>query len=293
MAERIKESELILNDRGAVYHLDLRPEELATTVITVGDPSRVPVVSKYFDRITHQSAHREFVTHTGVIGSQELTVLSTGIGPDNIDIAMNELDALVNIDLETREVKAELTSLQVVRMGTCGGLQPDLPTDGLVASSHGIGLDNVLLYYMHEQGSEEQQLLSAFKQHTGLDKIGIKPYFVSGSQKLLNAFTDAGYAYGITVTCPGFYAPQGRTLRLPIALADLPDKLASFQFKNLRITNFEMETSAIFGLGRLMGHECMAVNTIIANRSTREFTSDTGKAVENMIERSLTVLTSL
>ncbi len=293
MAERIKESELVLNDRGAVYHLDLRPEELATTVITVGDPGRVPVVSKYFDRITHQSAHREFVSHTGFIGSKAFTVLSTGIGPDNIDIAFNELDALVNIDLQSREIKPEFTRLKVIRMGTCGGLQADIPTDGLVASSHGIGLDNLLLYYGLRQSHKESQLLAAFETHTGLDKIGIHPYFASGSEKLLKAFTDAGYAHGITATCPGFYAPQGRTLRLPIALPALPDKLASFQFEGLRITNFEMETAAIFGLGRLMGHECMAVNTIIANRSTREFTRDTAKSIENMIERSLAVLSNL
>lgn len=286
----IEESELILNNRGAVYHLDLRPEELAPTVITVGDPERVQVVSGYFDRIEHRSAHREFVSHTGFVGHKRVTVLSTGIGPDNIDIAFNELDALANIDFESRQVKTQFTPLNVIRMGTCGGLQPDIPTDGLVASSHGIGLDNLLLYYSLAHNPEEQALLTAFKKHTELDKAGIQPYFAAGDNDGLQAFIKAGYAHGITATCPGFYGPQGRALRLPIAFRTLPEKLSSFRHHELRITNFEMETAAIFGLGKLMGHRCMAVNTVVANRSTRQFSKDSKKAIRNMIERSLAVL---
>lgn len=290
MSQPITGSELIVNGRGAVYHLDMRPEELASTVITVGDPGRVPVVSKYFDRILHQSAHREFVWHTGTIGSKKMTVLSTGIGPDNIDIALTELDALANIDFQTREIKPALTRLNIIRMGTCGGLQPDIPTDGLVASSHGIGLDNLLLYYPLEQSAEEKELLHAFIKHTGIGNRDIHPYFAAGDPEWLNTFINAGYKYGITATCPGFYGPQGRTLRQPVAFPDLPEKMTSFSFKDLRITNFEMETAAIFGLGKLFGHRCMAVNTVVANRTTGEFSKDSGKAIENMIEKSLNLL---
>lgn len=290
MSQPIAASELILNDREAVYHLDMRPEELAPTVITVGDPDRVPVVSKHFDRILYRSAHREFVWHTGQIGAKKLTVLSTGIGPDNIDIALTELDALANIDFDTKEVKPDFSRLNIIRMGTCGGLQPDIPTDGLVASSHGIGLDNLLLYYPLDQSGQEQSLLAAFMQHTGLGRRGIQPYIAEGDAKWLQDFIKAGYAHGMTATCPGFYGPQGRTLRKQISFPKLPENMASFRYEGLRMTNFEMETAAIFGLGRLFGHRCMAVNTVIANRTTGQFSNDSGKAIENMIERSLEVL---
>lgn len=290
---RIAESEMILNDRGAIYHLDLLPEELAPTVITVGDPGRVPEVSKHFDKIEHRSAHREFVTHTGSIGTKRFSVLSTGIGPDNIDIAMNELDALANIDFNSRTITKELNSLQIVRMGTCGGLQPDIPTDGLIASSHGLGLDNLLHYYELDANREETELLTAFNTHTGLQKKSITPYLVAADALLLKSFTEAGYFPGITATCPGFYAPQGRTLRLPISFPDLPDLLSSFRYKESRITNFEMETSAIYGLGKLMGHHCLSINTVVANRTIREFSKDNKKAIENMIVKSLEVLVKL
>lgn len=290
MSNRIAESELILNDRGAIYHLDLRPEELAPTVITVGDPGRVPEVSKHFDTIEHRSSHREFITHTGTIGKKRFSVLSTGIGPDNIDIALNELDALANIDFNTREINPILQSLQIVRMGTCGGLQPDIPTDGLIASSHGLGLDNLLHYYRLEQNEDENALLQAFAQHTGLQQYNVTPYLAPGDQLLLKTFTDAGYFQGITVTCPGFYAPQGRLLRIPIAFPDLPEMLSSFRHLQLRITNFEMETSAIYGLGKLMGHRCLSINTVVANRTTHTFSKDSKKAIEKMIVQSLDVL---
>ncbi len=291
MPQAIAASELVLNEREAVYHLNMRPEELAPTVITVGDPGRVPIVSKYFDQILYQFAHREFVWHTGLIGTQKFTVLSTGIGPDNIEIALTELDALANIDFVTREVKRKFSRLNIIRMGTCGGLQPDIPTDGLVASSHGIGLDNLLLYYPFAQTPDEKELLRAFTEHTRLNERGIQPYFAAGDADWLAAFIDAGYRHGITATCPGFYGPQGRLLRQDIAFPDLPDKLSSFRYNNLRITNFEMETAAIFGLGRLLGHCCMAVNTVVANRTTGGFSKDSGRAIENMIKKSLEVLT--
>lgn len=290
---RITESEMILNDRGAIYHLDLRPEELASTIITVGDPDRVPEVSKNFDKIEHRSSHREFKTHTGYIGKKRLSVVSTGIGPDNIDITFNELDALVNIDLEKRMIKNELTALKIIRMGTSGGLQPDIPTDGLVASSHALGLDNLLHYYKFRQTKEENDIINSFVEHAGLSEKYITPYLVQGDSSLLQAFVKAGYFHGITATCPGFYAPQGRTLRIPINFPNLPEKLSSFRYKDFRVTNFEMETSAIYGLGKLMGHHCLSISSIVANRSTHQFSKDDKKAVENMITKSLEVLLTI
>ena len=288
---RIAESELIINNRGAVYHLDLRPEELADTVILVGDPNRVKKVSKHFDSIEHQLQHREFISHTGYIGNKRITVLSTGIGPDNIDIALNELDALVNIDFVTREIKQNLVSLNIIRFGTSGSLQADIPVDSFVASSHGLGLDNLLNYYAYTKSPEETELTDAFVTQTGLDKAITVPYISKGSEALLNKFPDE-YHKGITVTCPGFYGPQGRILRLPLASPGLISKLTSFRHGHHRITNFEMETSAIFGLSKLLGHRCMSINTIVANRVVQEFSKDSDAAVEKMISKSLEVLTS-
>ena len=288
---KISESELILTPDGRVYHINLKPDELANTVITVGDPDRVKEVSKYFDFIEHKTQHREFVAHTGLIGKKRLTVLSSGIGPDNIDIVMNELDALVNIDFENRVIKEEKKSLNIIRFGTSGSLQADIPVDSLVASSHGIGLDNVLHYYQLENNEHETNLVAAFKKHTELENKNIVPYAVQGSSKLLNLF-NKGYHQGITVTCPGFYAPQGRVVRANLQFPQLVEKLSSFQFENHRVTNFEMETSAIFGLGRVFGHHCLAVNTIVANRVRKEFTKDGAKSIEHMIQKSLEILSS-
>ncbi len=283
---KIAESELIITDRGAIYHLNLRPEELAPTVILVGDPDRVKKVSKHFDKIEHQLQHREFITHTGYIGNKRLSVLSTGIGPDNIDIALNELDALVNIDFETREVKAQAGSLNIVRFGTSGALQADIPVDSFVASSHGLGLDNLLNYYAYTKTEEENELANAFIEQTELDTAITIPYISKGSETLLNKFP-AEYFKGITVTCPGFYGPQGRILRLPVAAPGLINKLTHFRHGNHRITNFEMETSAIFGLGKLLGHHCMSINTIVANRVLQQFSKDSDAAVEKMIKTTL------
>jgi uridine phosphorylase len=285
----ISESELILTPSGQVYHLNVRPEELADTVITVGDPDRVALVSNFFDEIEFKTQHREFVTHTGRIGKKRITVLSSGIGPDNIDIVMNELDACVNVDFEKREIKTEKKSLQIIRFGTSGSLQSDIPVDSLVASSHGIGLDNVLHYYQLENTPQEASLISAFKAHTNLVNKNIVPYAVEGSNKLLQAFNE-GYYRGITVTCPGFYAPQGRVVRAQLQFPDLVDQLSSFRFEEHRITNFEMETSAIFGLGRIFGHQCLAINTIVANRKTKTFTEQAAKSIHHMIEKSLGII---
>ncbi|HAN66188.1 MAG TPA: phosphorylase [Chitinophagaceae bacterium] len=288
---KIAESELIITGRGAIYHLDLRPEELAETVILVGDPDRVKKVSKHFDRIEVQCQHREFITHTGYIGKKRLSVLSTGIGPDNIDIALNELDALVNIDFNSREVKAEKKSLQIIRFGTSGALQADIPVDGFVASSHGIGLDNLLNYYRYEKSHDENAIAEAFTKQTGLDTDITRPYAFAGSSLLLSKF-NSGYHQGMTVTCPGFYGPQGRILRLEVSSPGLINKLTDFRYGNHRITNFEMETSAIYGLGRLLGHHCMSVNVIVANRVLQAFSKDSNAAVEQMIRHSLEALTA-
>ena len=283
---RIAESELIINDRGAVYHLNCRPEELATTIITVGDPDRVGEVSKHFDNIEFKNNHREFVTHTGNIGGKRISCVSTGIGPDNIDIVLNELDALVNIDFDTRLIKEELTCLNIIRFGTAGSLQKDIPVDSFVASTHGLGLDNLMHFYRQESNEEEKQLIQAFNTHTQLGSGKIFPYINMASAGLMKHFTE-NYHQGITVTCPGFYGPQGRILRLGLGYPNLIDNLTNFQFGNYRITNFEMETSAIYGLGNALGHHCLSLSAIVANRISKEFSKDGALAVENLIKQSL------
>jgi len=285
---RIAESELIINTRGAIYHLDLRPEEIAGTVITVGDPGRVKEVSKYFDSVEVKRQHREFISHTGYVGKKRLTVLSSGIGPDNIDIVMNELDALANIDFETREIRKQLKSLNVIRIGTSGSLQTDIPVDSFVASTHGLGIDNLLNFYRHEHNDEEQQGLPSFVTHTQMHgQIG-NPYISSGAASLMKHFVN-DFHRGITVTCPGFYGPQGRILRLGIKNPELINRLTDFRFGQHRITNFEMETSAIYGLGKLLGHNCLAVNAIVANRVKKEFSKDGLATVEKLIQKFLQI----
>ena len=285
--QKIAESELIINSRGAVYHIDLKPEELAPNVILVGDPGRVAQVSRYFDKVEVKQQHREFVSHTGTIGGKRITCLSSGIGPDNIDIVLNELDALVNIDFETRQIKPQLASLNIIRLGTCGSLQADVPVDSFVAGTHGLGLDNLLNYYRLEQNDQEKELLQAFITHTQL--TGTTPYISIAGASLLRHFVD-GYHQGITVTCPGFYGPQGRVLRLGISNPHLIDRLTEFRHGNHRIANFEMETSAIYGLGKLLGHHCLSLNAVIANRVRQEFSKDTAATVDNLIRHSLEIM---
>lgn len=282
---RIPESELIINNRGAIYHVDLRPEELADTIITVGDPDRVAVVSKYFDTIEVQRQHREFISHTGYLGNKRITVISTGIGPDNIDIVLNELDALKNIDFETRTIKEEHTPLTIIRLGTSGSLQADIPVDSLVAGTHGLGLDNLMHYYRLQMNDEEMQLMQQFVAHTQLTG-SIQPYISSAGSSVLKHFVN-GFHNGITVTCPGFYGPQGRILRLGLSNPSLVENLTSFSFGNHRISNFEMETSAIYGLGKLLGHQCLSINVIVANRVRKEFSKDGAAAVEHLIKTCL------
>lgn len=289
--QRIAESELIINNRGAIYHLNVRPEELANTIITVGDPDRVKEVSKHFDKVEFECRHREFVTHTGYIGKKRISVVATGIGPDNIDIVLNELDALVNIDLETRTIKPTLTSLQIIRLGTSGALQADIPVDGFVVSTHGLGIDNLLHFYRHDNNEEEKQLLHAFITHTQAQDSHSHPYITGAGSQLLKHFVE-GYHHGITVTCPGFYGPQGRVLRLGLANPALIDRLTQFSFGQHQITNFEMETSAIYGLGKMMGHQCLSISAIVANRVKKEFSKDGAAAVENLITKSLEIVSA-
>jgi len=289
---RIAESELIINSRGAVYHLNLRPEELADTIITVGDPDRVGAVSKHFDQIEHQFQHREFITHTGRIGQKKISVVSTGIGTDNIDIVLNELDALANIDFNSRTINPTLKALTIVRFGTSGSLQADIPVDSFVASTHGLGIDNLLNFYRHDNNEEEKYILREFVTHTQLDSKTASPYIASAGTSVLKHFVD-GYHQGITITSPGFYGPQGRVLRLGLSNPDLIDQFSTFRYGNHRISNFEMETSAIYGLGRLLGHHCLSLNAIVANRVKKEFSKDGGAAVEQLITKSLGILSSI
>lgn len=287
--QRIAESELIINARGAIYHLDVKPSELAKNIITVGDPDRVKEVSKHFDKIEIQRQHREFVTHTGILGNKRISVVSTGIGPDNIDIVLNELDALVNINFETRTINPELKQLNIIRIGTSGSLQADIPVDSFVASTHGLGIDNLMNFYLHENNDEEQQLLHAFVTQTQLHSGFSNPYISGAAVSLMKHFVE-GYHQGITVTCPGFYGPQGRVLRLGISNPNLIDRLTEFEFGQHRITNFEMETSAIYGLGKALHHNCLSLSAIVANRIHKNFSSDGGALVEKLIVKSLEII---
>ncbi len=289
---RIAESELILNSRGAIYHLNVRPEELAQTIITVGDPDRVKEVSKHFDEVEFELQHREFITHTGRIGDKRISVVSTGIGPDNIDIVLNELDALINIDFLTRTIKPFITQLTIIRLGTSGALQEDIPCDSIVASTHGLGIDNLLNYYRLTNNEEERQIIQHFITHTQISSQFSQPYISTAGGSILKHFVE-GFHHGITITCPGFYGPQGRVLRLGLSNPDIIDRLSDFTFGQHRITNFEMETSAIYGLGRLLGHQCLSLSAIVANRIKKEFSKDGNKAVENMIKKALEIIVTI
>ncbi len=289
---KISESELILNERGAVYHLDLLPEEIAQLIITVGDPYRVAEVSKYFDSVELKKSHREFVTHTGFIGNKRISVVSTGIGTDNIDIVLHELDALANIDLAERTIKPQLQSLNIIRIGTCGSLQAKAPEDSYIVSTHGIGIDNLLNFYVHSNNEEEKNVLQHFIMHTQINERFAQPYITTAASSLLKYFVN-GFHHGITVTCPGFYGPQGRVLRLGLSNPELINRLTTFQFGNHSITNFEMETAGIYGLGKLLGHNCLSISTVVANRITKTFSKNAGLAVDHLIRKTLETITSI
>lgn len=278
----IKASELILNPDGSVYHLNLRPEHIARTIITVGDPDRVDNVTKHFDTIEFSTHKREFHTQTGTYKGTRLTVISTGIGTDNIDIVFNELDALVNIDLDKREIKPNMTALNIIRIGTSGSIQKDIPIDSFVVSEYAVGFDSLLHFYdsAHVQDFE---ISEALKAHTDWFNKKSDPYVVKSSDKLLNALFSDKTNKGFTATNVGFYGPQGRILRLPIQDNDLNDKLASFDYNGKRVTNLEMETSGIYGISSLLGHHALSMNAIIANRATGEFSANPKGIVDELI----------
>lgn len=282
----IKSSELILNPDGSVYHLNLKPENIAHDIIFVGDQNRVEKITQFFDSVEFSTQKREFKTQTGIYKGKRLTVMSTGIGPDNIDIVLNELDALVNIDLKTREIKADLTSLNIVRIGTSGSLQADIPVDSFVMSKYAVGLDNMLRSYLIDTISETE-MENAFIEQTNWDLRKGKPYVISCSEVLENKIFDSKMHKGFTGTAGGFYGPQGRVLRLDIQDNDLNSKMDAFEFNGIKMTNLEMETAAIYGLGKLLGHNCLSLNAIIANRATSEFSNDPYKAVDELISYTL------
>lgn len=286
----IKASELILNPDGSVYHLNLKPEQIAQDIIFVGDQNRVEKITQFFDSIEFSTQKREFKTQTGIYKGKRITVMSTGIGPDNIDIVMNELDALVNIDLNTRLPKETLTSLNIIRIGTSGSLQEDIPVDSFVMSKYGLGLDNMLRSYLIDTISEKE-MEEAFVAQTNWDIQKGKPYVIAGSSSLEKLIESNEIHKGFTGTAGGFYGPQGRVLRLAIQDPELNSKMDAFQYNGIRMTNLEMETAAIYGLGKLLGHECLSLNAIIANRATGTFSEDPYKAVDALITYTLNKLT--
>jgi len=276
-------SEFILNADGSIYHLHLLPEDIAETIFLVGDQNRVARVSARFDRIELKKERREFITHTGYIGDQRLSVLSTGIGTDNIDIVINELDALANIDFNTREPKAQHTALNLVRLGTSGSIQAHIHVDDILGSSHAIGFDNVIHYYESEH-VQETDIQNAFIKATHWPPRQSRPYVVKGSEKMKALFADPLLIDGFTGTNVGFYGPQGRKLRIDLKEQNLIKKLAQFEYQGLRITNLEMETSAIYALAALLGHHGYSINCILANRTNGQFSPDPAASVDKLID---------
>jgi uridine phosphorylase len=280
---KIGDSELILNPDGSVFHLHLRPENIADTVILVGDQGRVETVSKFFDNIEFKVQNREFITHTGTYKGKRISVVSTGIGTDNIDIVVNELDALVNIDLENRVAKTEHTTLNLIRIGTSGALQADIPVDTPVASESACGFDGLLNFYAGRNEISNLKIEAAFEKHTSWNLLLTKPYFVDASPILLQKVSH-DMRKGITISAPGFYGPQGRVLRLPIVDPDINDKITAFNYEGRKITNYEMECSAIYGLSKLLGHNALTICNIIANRLRQEYSSGYKIAVEKLVK---------
>lgn len=285
----IKASELILNPDGSVYHLNLRPEHLASTIITVGDPDRVDNITKHFENVEFQTRKREFHTQTGTYKGKRITVISTGIGTDNIDIVFNELDALVNIDLAKREIKDHLTSLEIIRIGTSGSIQKEIPIDAFLISNYAVGFDSLLHFY-NSESIQNHDISDALVKHTNWSPLKSKPYVVKCNEDLFNKFSSDKTVRGFTATNVGFYGPQGRVLRLPIQDNALNDKLANFNYNTMPITNMEMETAGIYGLSSLLGHKALSLNAIIANRATGEFTKNSKSVVDELIVYTLNKL---
>ena len=291
IAMGIKDSELILNPDGSVYHLHLKPENIGPTIITVGDPDRVSAVSKYFDTIDYKQHKREFKTHTGVLKNKRISVVSTGIGSDNIDIVLNELDALVNIDFKSRKIKANLTSLNIIRIGTSGAIQADIPVDTFLLSSHGLDINGMLQCYRIDT-IRNKEFEAEFCKHSRWGNERAQPILVQNSKAIENKLMSDSVLKGITATCAGFYAPQGRALRLTPQDIDFIDKLQSFVFKGNKITNFEMETSALYGLSKLLGHQACSISAILANRANGSFSKTAETTMDKLIQYTLEKLTN-
>ena len=288
MMNQISNTDLILNQDGSIYHLNLLPEDIADTVLTVGDPDRVSEISRYFDRIELKKGKREFITHTGYLGSKRLTVLSTGIGTDNMDIVLNELDALVNIDFKTRMLNKKLKSLDIIRIGTSGAIQEDIPIDSILVSEYGLGLDSLMHYYVHELSGDERLLQNTVSAHFDSLK-GISPYISSADQGLLKTI-GKDFLRGITLTAPGFYSPQGREVRAKASFNGLLEQFRSFSYEGQRITNLEMETAGIYALSKALGHKVLSINVILANRVNFEFSSNPAKIIDGAIQMVLSRL---
>jgi uridine phosphorylase len=282
---RIAESDLILNSDGSVYHLNLLPKHISETIITVGDPSRVYRVSQYFDDVEFEMNKREFITHVGKYKGKRVTVISTGIGTDNIEIFFTELDALINVDLKTREPRTRRKKLKVIRIGTSGSLQEDIPLDSHLVTDYAVGFDNLMSFYNHEMDSFEESLAKDIQKKT---KISFTPYVVRGSSLLRKQYA-ADIAVGNTITSPGFYAPQGRVIRLPLRYPKMLEDLSKYRIKSndFRLTNFEMETAGYYAMARLLGHEVLSVNAIIANRVKSKFSKDPNKVIDGLIKKIL------
>lgn len=286
----IPTSQLLVNDKGAIYHLGLRPDQLADNVILVGDPKRVETVSSFFEKIEHKVSNREMVTHTGYFNGKRISALSTGMGTDNLDIVVNELDALVNIDLEKRVPKEKHHTLNLVRLGTSGALQPDIAVGEFIASRFALGLDGLLYFYGKYAEVIEQQMTDAFIKHMNYPENLPHPYVVASSDALFEKLSEGCYQ-GITATSPGFYGPQGRVLRLPLAHKEINRDIETFEYNNWRISNFEMESSALFGLGRMLGHNTLTICVAIANRVNEQFLDDYHPRVKQLIAQTLERLT--
>lgn len=281
--KQIPESELLINSDGSIYHLHLKPENLASLVFTVGDPDRVALVSKYFDQIDFKTSKREFVTHTGRVKGQRVTVLSTGMGTDNIEILMTELDALVNVDLTSRKVKTESSSLDIIRLGTSGSMLESIEVGSLLAAESAIGLDTLMQFYPDLQS--DQSLAKIVQDTLG---ISFTPYHAMASKALLDKLPSEFYR-GITLTAPGFYAPQGREVRLKPRLNQMIERLASIDFNGKGLTNFEMETAGYYAMGELLGHRMLSLNAIVANRPSGKIDKEAEKTVDRMIHAALSV----
>ncbi len=281
--EAISHTDLILNPDGSIYHLALSPEDIADTIILVGDPGRVRQVSSHFDVVELEKSNREFVTHTGTYGGKRITVLSTGIGTDNIDIVLNELDALVNVDLAQRTVRPEKTSLNLIRIGTCGALHADIPAGTTILSKVAGGFDGLYHFYEDQENVTVPGLTESFMHYTNWNRSLPDPYFVPGSEKLYNLLADPGQVSGITLSTPGFYAPQARSIRLAPIDKSLIQKVGSFSFSGMKINNFEMESSALYALAALMGHHAITICVAIANRISLEFLEDYEPAMDSLI----------